>query len=92
MLGGPETIKLAMSDVNDAKAAIQRQRIEQMAFRVTEGPKGPVNTLAAGAITININGATDPDKIAKQVVAAINRSKKQTAGQPRGRHPGWLGG
>jgi len=92
MLGGPETIKLAMRDVNDAKAAIQRQKIEQMAFRVTEGPKGPVNTLAAGNIVININGATDPDKIAKQVVAAINRSKKQTTGQSRGRHPGWLGG
>ena len=88
MLGGPETIKLALRDVNDAKAAIQRQKIEQMAFRVTEGPKGPVNTLAAGNIVININGATDPDKIAKQVIAAINRSKKQTAGQPRGRNPG----
>lgn len=86
-LGGPESIRLAQQGVTDAKLAIERQSIVDKTFRVSEGPKGPVNALTVGGVTININGAQDPKAIADQVLAAIRRRSKQTAGTTSGRAP-----
>jgi hypothetical protein len=85
-IGGPEGIKLAGRDLVDAQLAIQRQRIEETKFAVTGGKGGP--TLAAGGITINIHGITDPDKVAQRVLAEINRRGRHTSPQSRGRTPG----
>jgi hypothetical protein len=84
ILGAKGAIKLAQRDVDDAKRAIQRQRIEDSTFRVTEGPKGPVNTLTVGNITININGAQNPDKVADEVIARINKKGRHGTHQSRG--------
>ena len=42
-------------------------------------------------ITINIHGITDPDKVAKAVVAVIQRRSRHTSTQSRGPTAGSVG-
>jgi hypothetical protein len=86
--GSPEGLKLARRDVQDANLAIQRQQIEDRTFRVTEGPKGPVNTVTVGTMTFNIT-TSDPKAAAQEVLTLINKKNKTNAGQSRGRTPGF---
>lgn len=88
MIGAPSGIQAARRELEDANFAIRRQKLEDMAWRVTAGPKGPVDTLRFGQITININSNQEPEQIAKQVIAVINKRARQTAGQSRGRRAG----
>lgn len=91
ILGGPEGIKLALRDYQDAQRAIVRQRLEDTKFRVTAGPPGATRALQVGNVTINISGAGDPDAIAKKVIAAIDKQTRRTAGSRSGRQPGYAG-
>ncbi len=84
-IGGPEGIKLAQRDFTDAQRAVQRQQIEDRTFRVTEGPKGPVNTLRIGEQTINVY-TNDPKAAAREVVKLM--AGGSVAPQQRGRVPG----
>jgi xanthine dehydrogenase molybdopterin-binding subunit B len=85
-IGGPQGIKLATRDFNDAQRAVQRQRIEDSTFRVTEGPKGPTNVLSVGTQNFYITGTND-EKIAQRV-AKILKGGGAGAPQQRGRFPG----
>lgn len=86
-IGGPEGIRLAMRDMVDAQMAVQRQAVEATAFRVSEGPKGPVNALQVGTQVFYINSNRSPEEIAKQVAAIFSKQGK-IGGQARGRNPG----
>jgi len=88
MLGGPIGIKMAARELEDVNNAILRRQLEEKAVKVSEGPRGPVDTLKIGAgigsVTININSNQDPEQIAKQVLAALQKRGKQGSSQSRG--------
>ncbi len=86
-LGGAGSIKTAQQGLFDANRAIQRQRIEDTTFRVSGGPKGPVNTVSVGNVTFNIE-TNDPDKVASVVLKKLQISGRHNAPQGRGRTPG----
>lgn len=87
MVGAPSGIKEAQRQLDDANLAIKRQAIVDTPFRVSDGPKGPVNALTVGTQNFYITG-NDPEAIAKKVAAIIVKGSKRTAGQSRGRTSG----
>ncbi len=83
-LGDKGGLEIASRGLFDANRAIQRQRIEDTAFRVSGGPAGPTNKLSIGNITININSNESPEQIANQVIRKLQKRTRQGGSQARG--------
>lgn len=87
-IGGPEGIKLATRDLEDAKLERQRLALQGVTWATSRGPQQITGT-AAGSIVININGSTlNEAQLTNAVVTALEKRRKKTTPQTRGRHPG----
>lgn len=78
-IGGPMGIQAAARDVQKARFAVAYAGLEAAPARLRKGGE-----FAYGGVTINVHGVTDPEKVARAVVAAIERRKRHTATQSRG--------
>jgi len=78
-IGGPMGIQAAARDVQKARFAISYGRLEAAPARLRKG-----GDFAYGGVVVNVHGVTDPEKVARAVVAAIERRKRHTAPQSRG--------
>jgi len=79
-MGGPRGILEARRGVTDVRYEMMLARLQAQPATLTRGGMFSLGN----QITINVNGATDPDKIARQVVSIIQRRTKQTNEQTRG--------
>jgi hypothetical protein len=80
LIGGPKGIQEALRGVQDVRFDILRAQIERAPATLTAGG---VFTLG-GVITINVNGVTDPEKVAAAVAAALQRRTRRMRRQRRG--------
>lgn len=83
-LGGPQGIKLAQRDVSEARFTITRAQLEGATARLTRGPGGTQRFTLGSTIHITINGATDPEQVARKVAEIIKRHNRHTSIQSRG--------
>jgi hypothetical protein len=79
-IGGKGGIAAARAALS---AAITQQQIDVLSGQKATLTKGGVFTLG-NTITVNVHGVTDPDKVARMVVAAIKRGERKTGVQSRG--------
>ena len=79
-LGGPKGIEAAKRALSDAQRQALITRLEGAKPSLTRGGQFALGNI----ITINIHGITDPDKVAKAVVAAINKRGRHTTSNSRG--------
>jgi len=86
-LGGPKGIQAARRALADAKMAALITRAEGARPSLTRGGQFALGNI----ITINIHGVTDPDKVAKAVIAAMKRRGRHTTNQTRGPTAGVAG-
>ena len=89
-IGGPEGIKLATRELEDAKLERQRLALQGGTYSFAKGnvPQA-VSGMAAGAVYITINGThLSVAELTRAVRAAQQRGFKKTSSQTRGRHPG----
>lgn len=83
-LGGPGAIRNAMRNVQDAQFAIKMAQLEAAPATLTKGGRFALGN----AVTININGITDPDKVAAKVVEVLKKRQGRSTTQQRGPQAG----
>lgn len=91
LTGGPKGLIEAGQNLSDARAAIARNKIANSSVSLSAGPPGPRSSLTVGATTIIINGAQDPEKIARQVISIMQKRGKSNGNQAVGTYPGLNG-
>jgi 23S rRNA pseudoU1915 N3-methylase RlmH len=82
-IGGRHGIQEALRNVQDVRFQILQAQLEAAQPRLRRLPGGG-QALAFGGVTININGVTDPDKVAQKVVEVLRRRQRRTSQQQRG--------
>ncbi len=87
LLGGSADIEQANRAVADARFAILRQGVEDAPVTLAGTERGRGTILGVAGITININGAENPDAIARTVINILNRSRKHGVNQLSGSSP-----
>jgi hypothetical protein len=91
-LGGPQGIKLAQRDVEQAKFAIQYARDQAAAATLRRGPHGLQTFRLGDVITINVHGSDSPQKVAQEVAAILARRQKHSSVPSRGPSAGSAAG
>ena len=79
-LGGKFGIREASRAVQDAQFDILRARVERARPSLTKGGRFGLGEI----VTINVHGVTDPEQVARQVVAALQKRGRRTSSQSRG--------
>ena len=87
LIGTRGAITTARRGVQDVQWEMLQARIERAPASLTAGG---VFTLG-GVLTININGVTDPEEVARRVAAIIRRRSQQSPRQRRGTQAGTAG-
>jgi hypothetical protein len=80
LIGGPKGIQEARRGLQDVQYEMLRARVERAPARLTRGGQ----FMLGGVITINVNGVTDPEKVAAAVAAALQRRMRRARRQRRG--------
>jgi hypothetical protein len=83
-IGGPQGIKLARRQVEDARFAIARAGLEAANVRVRNTGGGMQTVSVGNQIVINVHGTDNPEQVARKVVEIIQRRSRHTTTQTRG--------
>jgi hypothetical protein len=86
--GGKFGIREAIRGLQDVRFDILRARAEAAPATLTRGGRFALG----GMVTININGVTDPDEVARRVTAILAKRRRRTTTQTRGPTAGQAGG